>query len=51
MADIGTKIDPETIGMVAGGVALAGLVAHGVAQTATGRMGSGAPEETKGGED
>jgi hydrogenase small subunit len=50
MADVGTRIDPETIGMVAGGAALAGLIAHGVAQTATGRMGGGAPEETKGGE-
>lgn len=50
MADIGAKIDPETIGMVVGGAALAGLVVHGVAQTATGRMGTGAPEEKKGGE-
>ena len=50
MADVGAKFDPETVGMVAGGVALAGLVIHGIAQTATGRMGTGAPEETKGGE-
>jgi hydrogenase small subunit len=51
MADVGGKIDPETIGMVAGGAALAGLVVHGVAQTATGRMGKGAPVEAKGGDE
>lgn len=50
MADVGT-FDPETIGMVVGGAALAGLVVHGIAQTATGRMGKGAPlEADKGGE-
>ncbi|GAB4275224.1 MAG: hydrogenase small subunit [Coriobacteriia bacterium] len=51
MANVGTKLDPETIGLVAGGAALAGLVAHGVVQTATGRMGKGAPTEDKGGDE
>lgn len=51
MADVGAKVDPETIGVVAAGAALAGLVVHGIAQTATGRMGHGAPlEDEKGGE-
>ncbi len=51
MADIGGVVDPETIGLVVGGAAAAGLVVHGIAQTATGRMGHGAPvEDEKGGE-
>jgi hydrogenase small subunit len=51
MADVGGRVDPETIGMVAGGAALAGLVVHGIAQTFTGRMGTGAPmEDEKGGD-
>jgi hydrogenase small subunit len=52
-ADVGTRVAPETIGLVAAGAALAGLVVHGVAQTATGRMGKGGPpeEEEKGGDE
>lgn len=38
-------VSPQTIGLVLGGAALAGLVVHGIAQTATGRMGAGAPLE------
>jgi hydrogenase small subunit len=45
-------ISPQTVGVVVGGAALAGLVVHGIAQTATGRMGHGAPlEEPKGGDE
>jgi hydrogenase small subunit len=45
-------INPETVGAVLGGATLAGIVVHGIAQTATGRMGTGAPveEDTKGGD-
>jgi hydrogenase small subunit len=39
-------VSPQTIGLVLGGAALAGLVVHGIAQTATGRMGKGAPLES-----
>ena len=42
----GTGVSPETIGVVAGGAALAGLVAHGIAQTRSGRLGTGAPVES-----
>lgn len=38
---------PETIGAVVGAAALGGLVVHGIAQTATGRMGHGAPVEAQ----
>jgi len=51
MADVGGLVDPETVGVVLGGAAAAGLLVHGIAQTATGRMGHGAPvENKKGGE-
>jgi hydrogenase small subunit len=39
-------VTAETIGAVLGGAALAGIVVHGIAQTATGRMGHGGPPET-----
>ncbi|MFA5844732.1 MAG: hydrogenase small subunit [Coriobacteriia bacterium] len=38
-------VKPDTIGAALGAVAAAGLVVHGVAQVATGRMGHGAPME------
>jgi hydrogenase small subunit len=38
-------VTPETIGVVLGGAALAGIVVHGIAQTATGRMGQGGPPD------
>lgn len=52
MPDI-AGIAPETIGLVAGGAVAAGLVVHGIAQVATGRMGHGAPleDEKKGGDE
>ena len=40
-----TGVSPETIGAVLGGAALAGIVMHGIAQTATGRLGRGGPLE------
>ena len=40
-----TGVSPETVGVVLGGAALAGIVVHGIAQTATGRMGRGGPLE------
>jgi hydrogenase small subunit len=53
VADVNSRVAPETIGLVAAGAALAGLVIHGVAQTATGRMGKGGPpeDEAKGGDE
>lgn len=44
-------INAETVGAVAGAVALGGLAVHGVAQTMTGRMGHGAPPEDEQAED
>ena len=38
-------IQPQTIGLVAGGVVAAGLVAHGVGMGMAGRIGEGAPTE------
>ncbi|MBA4370452.1 MAG: hydrogenase [Coriobacteriaceae bacterium] len=44
-------VSPDAIGIGLGAVAAGGLLIHGIAQTATGRMGHGAPvEEKKGGE-
>jgi hydrogenase small subunit len=51
LADVAGGIAPETVGLVAGGAALTGIVAHGVAQTLSGRMGHGAPtDDEEGGE-
>jgi hydrogenase small subunit len=38
-------IRPETVGAIAGTVAVAGLTVHGIAQTMTGRLGHGGPPE------
>jgi len=38
-------VSPQTVGIVAGSVALAGLVIHGITQTATGRWGHGGPPQ------
>lgn len=53
LADVGPGvrgIKPDTIGIGLGAVAAGALLVHGIAQTATGRMGHGAPlEDEKGG--
>jgi hydrogenase small subunit len=38
-------VTPETVGVALGGAALAGIVVHGIAQTASGRMGHGGPPD------
>ncbi len=44
-------VSPDTIGIALGAAAAGALLVHGIAQTATGRMGHGAPvEDEKGGE-
>lgn len=45
-------VKPDTIGIALGAAAAGGLLVHGIAQTATGRMGHGAPlEDEKGGDE
>lgn len=47
LADVGGKVDPETVALIAGGLTLAGIAGHAVGQASTGRMGKGGPAEDK----